>query len=108
MIYKTKSVVITNDDLRQWCKIFENKDVDITGATLVPGLCVWSYAHQDWDNWVAANINIRFSKPIYTGEIITIAGEVLKNTSCYCHRLLTITVDGELRQQAELKCMPLN
>lgn len=107
MIYEPKTVIITSEDLRTWAKTFENKILDIkdNDRVLVPGLCVWSYAHQDYGNWVAANINIRFSKPIYTNETVHITCEVLKITDCYCHRILTMTVDGEVRQSAELKCI---
>jgi hypothetical protein len=108
MIYETKTVTITNQDLENWYKIFEKKNVTLEGPSLIPGLCLWSYAHQENDRWVAANINIRFSKPIYTGETFVISGEIIKETICYCNRILTITVNNEVRQKAELKCMPLN
>jgi acyl-coenzyme A synthetase/AMP-(fatty) acid ligase len=107
MKYDPKTVTITTNDLKIWSKTFENKvlDLDEDDRVLVPGLCVWSYAHQDYGNWVAASINIRFSKPIYTNETMYITCEVLKKTDCYCHRVLTITVNDEIRQRAELKCI---
>ncbi len=107
MHYKSKTVTITTRDLKIWLKTFEDKVVELSDndKVLVPGLCVWSYAHQDYENWVAASINIRFSKPIYTNETMHITCEVLKRTKCYCHRILTITVNDEVRQKAELKCI---
>ena len=107
MKYESKTITITTDDLKLWSKTFEGKDLNISSKdkVLVPGLCVWSYAHQDYGNWVAANIDIRFSKPIYTNETMHITCEIIKETSCFCSRILTITVDGDVRQRAQLKCI---
>lgn len=110
MIYNPKTITITVNDLKVWSRTFENKELIINDSdrVIVPGLCVWSYAHQDWNGWVAVGLDIKFSKPIYTGETITFSGEVIKKTDCYCHRQLKITVENEIRQVADLKCMPLN
>jgi len=105
MNYVTKQIIITEDDVKLWAKTFEKRDID--KINIVPGLCVWSYAHQEAESWVAARIEIKFSKPIFVGETLTISGEIIKSTDKYCKRIITISVGDEIRQTAELKCMPL-
>lgn len=106
MKYETKTVTITEEDVRTWIRAFEKREAD--SVSVVPGLCVWSYAHQDDTGWLAAKIDIKFSKPVYVGETITISGTIEKERSCYCHRKLTITVNEEVRQEANLKCILLS
>lgn len=106
MKYAPKIVTITEQDVREWIRIFEKRNPEF--VNLVPGLCVWSYAHQDWEGWAAASLDIKFSKPIYVGDTVTFEGEIVRKNNCYCHRVLTASVNGEVKQKAILKCMPLN
>ena len=105
MNYITKTITIQEEDVRLWINTFEKRNPVI--ITIVPGLCIWSYAHQEVENWVAANIEIKFYKPICVGETIVITGKTIKKRNSYCKRILTISVNDEIRQQAELKCMTL-
>lgn len=110
MKYDKKTVTITNDILTDWYKRFEDKDMTLHDDVnyIIPAFCVWSFAHQDNPPWVAAGMEMKLHKPIYTGEQITFEGSVICERKGFCKRLLTAKVAGELRHKLILKCMHYN
>lgn len=107
MNYTPKILTITNEDVIAWTKMFEGRTITIpeNKNVLVPGFCVWSYAHEDMGDHVAASIEIRFSKPIYTNETICISQESCTHKRRCVERILVIKVNEEIRQRAKLKCL---
>ena len=105
-MFENKKITLSEETVGNWFETYVGQRPTVNYKTIVPGLCLWSHAHTD-NGLVAANIDIRFSKPVYAGETVDIEYNQLTNDARYCKTEIKMTVANELRQQAILKCMPL-